>query len=77
MVRGETRPPKNRTAPIQNEELDNTGMKEELASLRKQLDARDAKAEKIIEDMEVKLSKLSQQVETASIKEEFEENLTS
>ena len=72
MVRGETRPPKNRTAPIRNEELDNTGMKEELASLCKQLDARDAKAEKIIEDMEVKLSKLSQQVETASIKEEFE-----
>ena len=71
-MRGETRPPKNRTAPIRNEELDNTGMKEELASLRKHLVARDAKAEKITVDMEVKLSKLSQQVEAASIKEELE-----
>ena len=68
--RGESRPAKNRTAPVQAEDQKGTGSKGELASLQKQTElllTRKSKAEqdsKAIADLQGKLSKLSDQVES-------------
>ena len=68
--RGESRPAKNRTAPVQAEDQKGTVSKGELASLQKQIElllTRESKAEqdsKAIADLQGKLSKLSDQVES-------------
>ena len=72
--RGETRPSRGRTAHVQAEEQlvnkKDKGTNEELASLRKQLEvliARESKAEKALKtiaELDLKVSKLTEQVES-------------